>query len=191
MNNGNLIHRDVIFSGKVFRSSRWNFKRNLIEKFHYWIPHITIRYMNFCIKTLDERSILGYNQVRPFYRLLRIGNMSEGVLLLLITPIIWPSIIQSPISEAAVPKASTVFARSNAKHLDSSPTGSMDVWICSVLLLSCVVGSELVTGRFPTSRPYRLWIWLRNWKSSQVPKKDCKPLIIIIIIHFLFIYVQT
>jgi hypothetical protein len=63
MNDRAFIHRDVIISDKVFRTSGWNFKRNLIEKFHSRIPHITNRYMNGCIKNIAKCNILEYNEM--------------------------------------------------------------------------------------------------------------------------------
>jgi hypothetical protein len=88
MNKRAFTHHDVIMSGKVFRTSRWNFKRSLIEKFHSVIPHITNRYMNVCIKNIAKCNILEYNEMHLFYRFRYEGNMNQVVLLLRIPPII-------------------------------------------------------------------------------------------------------
>jgi hypothetical protein len=82
-----------------------------------------------------------------------------------------------PITVAPQSKAWTVFARSNTGIVGSNPTQGMDhcVSLFCVCVLLCVgsglaTGSSVVQGVLPTV--YRL----RNRKSDQGPKKDCRAI---------------
>jgi hypothetical protein len=75
---------------------------------------------------------------------------------------LWPT----PITVTARSKARTVFARSNTGFVCSSPTTGMDVWVCSVFVLSCI--SRALRRADPLSKEYcRLSIRLRNWIETK------------------------
>jgi hypothetical protein len=76
-----------------------------------------------------------------------------------------------PITVASLPKAWTVFSRSNIGIVGSNPTQGMDV--CVGLFCVCVVlcvGIGLATGWSPVQGVQPTEYRLRNWKSGQGPQ---------------------
>jgi hypothetical protein len=52
----------------------------------------------------------------------------------------------------------------------------ISVCACSVSMLSCVQAEALRWADPPSKESYRLYIGLRNWKSSRDPRKDCRAI---------------
>jgi hypothetical protein len=77
---------------------------------------------------------------------------------------------------AALSKAWTILARSNAKIVGSNPTQCIDVCVRLFFVLYCVQVAASRRADPPSKEFYRPCKRSRKWKSGQGPTKGCKAI---------------